>query len=147
MSDTCLNHIESYWQKLTVSANELFDQGDCDKALSSYKEALYRAEVLNKYTNRCENLNIPFKQVYIISCNNLANTYEELGKFKEAEKLLRRVVYFLFHLAGNKNHNLDEIKSELKRATLSYLCFVKKTNTGKEEQKQLIRVLQEEISE
>jgi len=147
MSDTCLNHIESYSQKLTVSANELFDRGECNQALSSYKEALYRAEVLNKFTNRCEDLDIPFKQVYIISCNNLANTYEELGELKEAEKLLRRVVYFLLHLAGNKEHNLDEIKSELKRATLSYLCFVEKTNTGKEEQKQLIAVLQEEIVE
>jgi len=147
MSDSCLNHIERYWQKLTLSANELFDQGECNKALSSYQDALYRAEVLNNYANQCESLKIPFKQVYIISCNNLAYTYEKLGKLKKAEKLLRRVVYFLLHLTRNKNYNQKEIKSELKRATLSYLSFSKNNNTEKEKQKHLMTRLKEEITE
>ena len=46
MSDTCMNHIEKYWQALTVANNELFNKGDFEKALSGYKDALYRAEVL-----------------------------------------------------------------------------------------------------
>jgi tetratricopeptide (TPR) repeat protein len=145
MSDTCMNHIEKHWQALTVSSNELFNKGNFEKALSGYKDALYRAEVLNNNISDCIRLIIPFVQVYIISCNNLANTYEELGKKEEAENLLKRVVYYLLHLAANKELNIDELQSELKRATLAYVQFTEKNNIVKSKQEKLFTVLKEQL--
>lgn len=147
MSDACMNHIERYWQALTVANNELFNKGDFEKALSGYKDALYRAEVLNNHIKDCVRLKIPFIQVYIISCNNLANTYEELGKLEEAENMLKRTVYYLLHLSGNKELNLNEIQSELKRAALAYVRFAEKNNSGKTKQEQLFRTLKEQLVE
>ncbi|OFM81164.1 tetratricopeptide repeat protein [Weeksella sp. HMSC059D05] len=147
MSDTCMNHIEKYWQALTVANNELFNKGDFEKALSGYKDALYRAEVLNNHIKDCVRLKIPFIQVYIISCNNLANTYEELGKLEEAENMLKRTVYYLLHLSGNKELNLNEIQSELKRVALTYVRFAEKNNSGKTKQEQLFWTLKEQLVE
>lgn len=147
MSETCMSHIEKYWQTLTVVNNELFNKGDFEEALSGYKDALYRAEVLNNHIPDCMRLKIPFIQVYIISCNNLANTYEELGKLEEAENIRKRTIYYLLHLAGNKNLNMDEIQSELKRATLSYMQFAEKNNTGKIKQEQLFKTLKEQLKD
>lgn len=142
-----MNHIERYWQTLTVANNELFNKGDFEKALTGYKDALYRAEVLNNHIPDCIRLKISFIQVYIISCNNLANTYEELGNMEEAENMLKRTVYYLLHQAGNKELDMDEIQSELKRATLSYVRFTEKNNCGKAKQEQLIRTLKEQLLE
>ncbi|SUP53218.1 Uncharacterised protein [Weeksella virosa] len=147
MSDACMNHIEKYWQALTVANNELFNKGDFEKALSGYKDALYRAEVLNNHIKDCVRLKMPFIQVYIISCNNLANTYEELGKLEEAENMLKRTVYYLLHLSGNKELNLNEIQSELKRAALTYVRFAEKNNSGKTKQEQLFWTLKEQLVE
>ena len=145
MSDTCMNHIEKYWKALTVSSNELFNKGDFEKALSGYKDALYRAEVLNNNISDCIRLKTPFVQVYIISCNNMANTYEEIGKKEEAENMLKRVVYYLLHLVANKKLNLDELQSELKRATLAYVHFTEKNNLVKSKQEKLYTVLKEQL--
>ncbi|WP_206365314.1 tetratricopeptide repeat protein [Sphingobacterium corticibacterium] len=142
-----MNHIERYWQALTIANNETFNKGDFEKALTGYKDALYRAEVLNNHILDCIRLKIPFIQVYIISCNNLANTYEELGKLEEAENMLKRTVYYLLHLAGNKKLNIDEIQSELKRAALSYVRFAEKINSGKVKQEQLFKTLKQQLVE
>ncbi len=147
MSDTCMNHIERHWQALTVSSNELFNKGDFEKALSGYKNALYRAEVLNNNISECIRLKTPFVQVYIISCNNLANTYEELGNKEDAENLLKRVVYYLLHLTANKELNIDELQSELKRATLAYVNFLEKNDIVKSTQEKLFTVLKEQLLE
>lgn len=146
MSDTCMNHIEKYWQTLTVSSNEFFKKRNFNKALSGYKDALYRAEVLNNNISDCIRLKTSFVQVYIISCNNLANTYEELGMKEEAESLLKRVVYYLLHLATNKKLNIGELQSELKRAMLTYVHFTEK-NDIKSEQAKLFTVLKEQLLE
>lgn len=147
MSDACMSHIERYWQTLTVANNELFNKGDFEKALSGYKDALYRAEVLNNHITECVRLKIPFIQVYIISCNNLANTYEELGNLEEAKNMLKRTVYYLVHLSANKELNSNEIQSELKRATLAYVRFAEKNNTEKEDQEEFFRILKEQLVE
>lgn len=113
MSDICMRHIEEYWQTLTVSNNDLFANGNFSKALSGYKNALYRSEVLNNNMSQCIRLKIPFIQIYIISCNNLANTYQKLGNHDEAETMLKRVIFYLFHLIGKKELNSNETQSEL----------------------------------
>lgn len=145
MSEACINHIEKHWQALTTSSNTIFNQGNFEKALTGYKNALYRAEVLNNHTSDCLRLKIPFIQIFIISCNNLAHTYEELGKLEESENMLKRVVYYLLHLVANKKLNHNEIQSELKRATLNYVRFAEKNNTGKIKQEKLFTALKEQL--
>lgn len=145
MSDNCMNHIESYWKELTVSANKHFNNGDLEKALSGYKEALYRAEVMNNHIPDCLRLKIPFIQVYIISCNNLANTYQDMGQKDEAEKMLKRAVYYLLHIAGNEGLNMDEILSEMRRATVAYIHFMEGTDEGKTKVDLLFRILREHL--
>ncbi len=145
MGDTCMNHIERYWQELTASTNELFNKGDFKKALIGYENALYRAEVLNNNISDCIRMKIPFLQVYIISCNNVAYTYEELGKQDEAENMLKRTVYYLLHLMNNSELNTNEIQSELKRATVAHAQYVEKKSNGTVKQEQLVSAIKEHL--
>lgn len=145
MSDNCMNHIERYWKELTVSSNEYFNNGELAKALSGYKEALYRAEVLNNHIADCMRLKIPFIQVYIISCNNLANTYQDMGQRDEAEKMLKRAVYFLLHMAGNEELDRDEILSELRKATVTYISFEENNDEGRSKVDHLLKTLGEQL--
>lgn len=140
-----MNHIERYWQELTASTNELFNKGDFKKALIGYENALYRAEVLNNNISDCIRMKIPFLQVYIISCNNVAYTYEELGKQDEAENMLKRTVYYLLHLMNNSELNTNEIQSELKRATVAHAQYVEKKSNGTVKQEQLVSAIKEHL--
>ncbi|UII34562.1 tetratricopeptide repeat protein [Fulvivirga ulvae] len=145
MSDTCVKHIEDFWKNKTKSSTELFNKGSFEEALEGYQEALYRAEVLNHNFSNCLRVGIPFIQVYVISCNNLANTYEEMGQLEEAEKMLKRVIYYLLHMAGNDTLNIEEIQSELKRASLCYVRFADENHFGKVEHGQLLDELKEKF--
>ena len=144
MSDNCINHIENHWKRLTVSANRSFNNSDLKKALADYTEALYRAEVLNDNSSDCVRLKIPFVQVYIISCNNLANTYADLKNQKEADKVLKQVIYFLLYMAKSEEVDLDEIQSELKTATLNYVSFTKRNNTEFQQDEVLLHLLKDQ---
>lgn len=146
MSDTCMTHIENHWKTLTISSNESFNKGDFKMALLGYKDALYRAEILNNYQDDCFRLNIPFIQVYVISCNNLSNTSCELDDSEEAESMLKRVVHYLLHLSRQENMDRDEIQSELKRASLSLLSFAEKYGCKKKQEK-LLDTLKEQLVE
>jgi len=139
MSDTCMNHIEGHWKALTDVANGRFRNGEPEKALETYQEALYRAEVLNNHRQDCLRLHIPFMQVYIISCSNLANAYTELGRRHEAEKMLRRAVYYLLHLSSGRD-GIDpaELQRELRRASVALLDFSGKTAEGLEKRKKVL---------
>jgi len=145
MSNICMEHIEKDWQALTCTSNRHFKEGNFQRALSGYEGALCHAEHLNIYMTDCIRLKIPFIQVYIISCNNLANTYAELDKYEDAEKMLKRIVYYLLHLGNNKKLNFDEIQAELRRSTLAYVSFVEKTIHGKIKQEQIFQVIKEEF--
>src|SRR5690606_25298050 len=83
------------------------------------------AEAMNDHREACLQLEIPYMQLYIISCNNLSNTYIELGQLPEAENMLKRVIYYLLHLSGDADLNKDEIQRELRRATLELVAFAK----------------------
>ena len=137
MSDTCITHIEDHWKALTEVSNDFFEKGDFESALSGYKNALYRAEVLNNHFSDCLDLEIPFIQVYMISCNNLANTYDELGQQDEAGKMLLRGVHYLLHLSGMERIDQQDIHHELKRAVLSLLSYTEK-NGGQQKQEKLL---------
>lgn len=145
MSEICINQIENYWKAKTTTSNTLFNKGLFEEALLGYKNALYRAEILNRNPSDCIRNNTPFMQIYIISCNNIANTYKELKQFEEAENTLKRVVYYLLHLSHNNNLNIDEVRKELKRATISYVNFVKENGRDQKQQETLFTVLKEQL--
>ncbi len=143
MSDTCIKHIENHWKAKTTASNELFNERKFQDALLGYKDALYRAEVLNNNFFDCIRVGIPFIQVYVISCNNIAYTYEELGKLEEAENMLKRAVYYLLHFEENKILDSNEIQSELRKASLIYMSFTEKNNLEKIKQEHLFNDLKE----
>ncbi len=138
MSSSCLKNIENFWKIKTKSANKLFNQGNYQEALNDYKEAMYRAEVLTINNENCKNVGIPFVQVYVISCNNLANTYQELGEVKKAMKILKRSVHYLLYLVKNNLADIQEIKSDLQRAVVNYFNFSKMFNVNEDEQLMLV---------
>ncbi len=146
MSDTCMSHIENHWKTLTLTANDCFNKEDFEKALSGYKEALYRAEVLNDHQENCQQLEIPFMQVFIISCNNLSNTYLKLGQCEAAEIMLKRAVHYLLHLSKQKYINMDELQNELKRASFALFNFNGK-KIGEKEHEKLLRNIKEQLAE
>lgn len=102
MSDYCMCHIKSYWQELMTLSSQEFVQASYTKALSYSKEALYRAEVLATHPNRCEELQIPFAEIYTLSCKNLACIYQQIDEPLQAEKVLKRGVLFLSCLYKQK---------------------------------------------
>ncbi|SFW18744.1 hypothetical protein SAMN02927921_00424 [Sinomicrobium oceani] len=130
MSEVCLNHIEEYWKSRTVASNTLFNEEKYTEALAGYKEALYRAEVLNNHFETCKSSEIPFIQIYMISCNNMAFTYLEMKQQKKAEAILRRSMYYLLHQLRKKAMKDCKImlQKELQRASVSYLHHIDKAN-------------------
>ncbi|MDY8136619.1 tetratricopeptide repeat protein [Aquimarina sp. 2201CG5-10] len=147
MSEICINHIENYWKAKTTTSNVLFNKGQFKEALLGYKNALYRAEILNMNQSDCIRNNTPFMQIYIISCNNIANTYKELNLFEETENTLKRIVYYLLYLSHNNDLNIAEVRTELKRATTTYVNFIKENQKDKKQQETLFTVLKERLKE
>lgn len=141
MSDTCVKHIENYWKSKTETSNEAFNNKKYKTALAGYNQALYRAEVLNNNFSDCIRVGIPFLQVYIISCNNIATTYEELQHYQEAENVLRKIVFYLLQIEANKVLNPTETQRELRKATLAYESFIQRNNMEKSHHKNLLNEL------
>lgn len=144
MSEECMKHMESCWKRLTEQANEHFRIREFKQALLGYKEALYRSEMMNDHQASCIQLEIPYMQLYIISCNNLSNTYLELRQRLEAENMLKRVIYYLLHLSGDADLNKDEIQRELGRATLELVAFGKE-HCDQRTQESTFALIREEI--
>ncbi|MBV7441521.1 tetratricopeptide repeat protein [Weeksellaceae bacterium TAE3-ERU29] len=148
MSDTCIKHIEDYWKFITNKSNELFNKGNFEEALSNYKQALYRAEVLCNNIPNCIKSAIPFMQIYIISCNNVAYTYEKLGKYDKAEHMLKKVISYLIFML-NKEELIKPVivQSELKRASLAYIQFLEENKNGEHKKEQLFYTLVQKLKE
>lgn len=128
MSDTCIKHIEQAWKMKTELSNDLFNEGKFENSLSGYQEALCRAEVLNNNLPEAKRTGIPVIQIFAISCNNMAFTYENIGMIYEGEKMLKRVIYFLLLPSNSKFISNAEIQNELKRAMLNYTEFAERNN-------------------
>jgi tetratricopeptide (TPR) repeat protein len=147
MSDTCIEHIEKVWKSKTNSGNDFFNAANLTDALWSYELALYQSEVLNNNYVECLRLKIPFIQIYIISCNNIANTYVDMGDTEQADKMFKRVIHFLLHISARKELDANEIQNELKLATLAYVCFSEKNYQGDKEQEELFTTVKEQLVE
>lgn len=147
MVNSDLRAIEQYWQTLTLSSNVLYNADKFEEVLSSYQCALASAELLNNHLTDCICLEIPVMQVYIISCNNLANTYIALGDFEQADRMLKRVLYYLLHLVVHAQLDQNEIQSELKRAASAYQQFAEKTNMEKHKRALFFDLFKEQLFE
>ncbi len=147
MSNSDLRAIEQYWQTLTRSSNVLFNADNFEEALLSYQSALSSAELLNNHIIDCIRLNVPFMQVYIISCNNLVNTYIALDKLDHADRMLKRVLYYLLHLVTHAGLDHSELQSELKRAMVAYQQFAKRTNVAREKRALFFSLFRKQLIE
>ncbi|MNG61610.1 Tetratricopeptide repeat protein [compost metagenome] len=147
MANSDLRAIERYWQTLTLSSNALYNADKFEEALFSYQCALASAELLNNHLTDCIYLEVPVMQVYIISCNNLANTYIALGDFEQADRMLKRVLYYLLHLVVHVQLDQNEIQSELKRAISAYQQFAEKTNMEKHKRALFFDLFKEQLFE
>ncbi len=147
MDNTSLRYIENSWKNKTNFSNELFNEGRFKGALAGYKESFRKAEELNYGFLQCLQEKIPFMQIYIIYCNNIACTYEELGQKEEAENIQRRVIYYLYNLAGAGLIEISShiIQSELNLAYLSYVSFVEKYENSEVKKEQLYHILKKEL--
>lgn len=143
MSESCIAHIEFAWKEKTNVANVLFKAKKFEGASLAYKEALYRAEVLNNHQALAQKMNIPFMQVFTISCNNLAFAYEELREMEEGKKMLERVILYLLCLLRKKDTDKQNVKNELEIAFLNYNNFANKHNIQVAEQKELFLKIQQ----
>ncbi len=142
MSESCIQHIETYWKLRTNTANRLFKESKYEEALLIYEEALYRAEVLNNHPSNAVALGIPFMQVFAISCNNIAFTYEEMGHAEKGKKMLERVVYYFLSLAKGESAYRNKIQNELKRAVLTYKEFADRNDISLSNQKNMLARVQ-----
>lgn len=144
MSEMCLQHIESVWKEKTTSANQLFNERKFKEALMGYEEALCRAEVLNNHQIDAIEKGIPFLQVFAISCNNIAFTYDEMGEIEKGEKMLKRVIYYFIFLSEGQAHD-SVIQNELKTAHLTYKHFADKNAIEPQDQQTVFANIQEHV--
>lgn len=143
MSDKCIKHIEEAWKLKTEFANQLFDDGAYQESILPYEEALYRAEVLNNNMKKAIETGIPYLQIYAISCNNIAFTYEKMADVEKGEKMLKRVLfYLLLKIEQGDSHN-PEIQSELKRAMLTYSEYAERNQLAIEDVVKVFADIQE----
>jgi len=84
-------------------------------------------------------------QIYVVSCMNLAHTYMELADFESAERMLRRIIYYLLHLLEVGSFSDVGLLQELKRATLILMSFLAKQGKAGE-QELLLQELPEQLS-
>lgn len=145
MSDSCIISLENQWKTKTVAANALFNKTEYVTAMEGYNEALYKAEALNMHSTDCLRVDVPYVQIFIISCNNLAYTFEAMGDFEAADKMLKRSVYYLLSLVNNKNSKPQVILAELKRATLAYSAFTDEQANENHKKEQVFEHLKEEF--
>ena len=133
MSEKCIQHIEEAWKLKTEFANLLFDDGEYEESIHAYEDALYRAEVLNNNMKKAIETGIPYLQIYAISCNNIAFTYEKMGLVDKGEEMLKRVLFYLLLKSEKSNSHNPEIQSELKRAMLTYSEYAERNKLAIED--------------
>ena len=145
MSESCIQHVESVWKEKTNSANQFFNEGNFKKALIVYEESLFRAEVLCNNRFKAINLSIPYKQIFAISCNNIAYTHEGMNEIGKGEKMLKRVIYYFLFLTIESQGNNSIIQNELKRALFTYTDFADRNDLEAKSYQKILHNIQEEF--
>ena len=128
MSTTDLTHIENDWKKATNLGNTVVSD-KVKASLYNYKEALKKAETLMKYHSKCIKLNIPVVDIFIISCNNLAEVYCLIKNWDKADKMIKRSIYYLEYLEKQDITNEFSVKylKQLTKQMLYYKEFTERS--------------------
>lgn len=125
MSELCLRRVENFWKKKTEKSNTYFDNEQYNTALEGYQEALLRAEILLVYRNDAMALKIPFLQIYIISCNNLAEAYEKLKLPTKGVQVLEKVLHQLLFLFKEGEIDAIVFNKEMAKAIVNFKRYKK----------------------
>ncbi|SHG61046.1 hypothetical protein [Pedobacter caeni] len=141
MTAADIQNIEISWKTNTLASCKLFNEGILEDALSGYKTAFQLAESLNNNMAECIKKDIPFIQVYVISCNNIAHTYVAMGLKDQAESMFRQVLRYLLNLRKQPDISIVELLNELKRATIEYVSFIEANNGNKKNLEDLFQIL------
>lgn len=140
-----LKHVEEAWKSRTMASNALFNQGKFEASLLGYEQALSRAEVLNNYMEAALGIGIPCVQTFVISCNNIAFTYEKMGHMDKGAIMLKRAIYFLLFKSNSAKLNADEIRSELRRALLNYSDYAQRNALELDDVDKVFSDIQEQL--
>lgn len=129
MSTSDLLSIENEWKEITVVGNSYFEAQN-KIALLKYLRAFSIAEKLVTHSAACKKCNIPNIQIYLISCNNIAETYCQLKKWEQADKMYRRAIFYLLFIneSAINQKDTEEISKSLFRQVLLYKEFTTKSN-------------------
>lgn len=124
MSQIDLLFIEEEWKDSTTTANKLLKK-QRGKALLKYKSALKKAEKLMSSVHKCLEHGIPVMPIYLISCNNLAETYFLLEQWDKGEKMLKRGIFYIVFLNQKQKGIASEqvLSKGLHRQLLLYKDF------------------------
>ncbi|AEL25113.1 hypothetical protein [Cyclobacterium marinum] len=145
MSAQGLISLENTWKTHTNAGNNQFRTGCFMKALLFYEKALEIAKLINQHKEKCTKVSIPYIQIFVISCNNMANTYEELCKPEKTEKLLKRVVYFLLTLSEQGLVSSEVLHNEMRLSMINFTDYVKRNGLNQEETERLLLNIKNEV--
>ena len=126
MSSYCILHIKEAWELKTKSGDKLMKSGNYKEALEFYKEALYRAEVLNLHTYACRSIKVSFMSLLVSSFKNIIHIYERMNCIEQAEEMMKKMIAYIIKLFKNKEITEQEYQTEIKVALVSYTDFINK---------------------
>jgi hypothetical protein len=118
--------------------------GSLKKPLWAMKKLYVELRVLNNHQADAIEKGISFIQVFVISCNNIAFTYEEMGEIEKCKKMLKRVIYYFLFLSKGQA-DVSIIQNELKLALLAYKDFADKNALEPQDQQMVFDNIQEHV--
>ena len=102
--------------------------------------------MLNERGSEATRKGIPFMQIFVISCNNIAFTYEEMGEVESCKKMLERVIYYFLFLSREGQANDAALQNELKRAFLTFKDFSDRHGLEFQAQQKIFDAIREHTS-
>lgn len=136
---------ENIWKFQTSASNIFFIKGNYKRSMIGYQYALDRAEFLTNHKENASHFRVPFAQIFAISCNNIAFTYEKIGLKEKGATMLKRVLYFLLSLTKCTAITSSELKRELKHALLNYTEYAQRNALQDPDIEKLITDIREEL--
>lgn len=122
---------EAIWKTCTEEGNALFSEREYVNALEQYVRAFEIAtELLDVHAQAYFDAGIPVVPLYVISCNNLANTHWEMGDLEEADTCFLKPLHAVKAITQDMDTR-DTIRykalREVTRVMVTYLDFCGKT--------------------
>jgi hypothetical protein len=134
--------IEEKWKHITSTSNTYYHEDKFTEALGGYQKAHLYAKSLNDKYRDCQEQEIPYYHIFIISCHNLSNVYQELNDHKQSEKMLLRNIYYVFYLVDEGRENNLLLNSIMSKVVFAYQEFLDFTKQNQEELKSILVKIQ-----